>query len=665
MIYDQPRNLSDSQKDSDWAIPMIELQENVAGWGPFVLSFLYIEGVKDDMYILRSIREHRNLEVVDMTIPKDTNIWLSEFSRHDSLVRIRGWLHEETHTPSMGLTSTLPTRLIRFLPPNASEQLARVRLEINNFRSATEYAALSHCWGGKHPLMLRRKNIKELVGGVALKTLPRTFQDALKLAASLGIYYLWIDSLCIIQDSKEDWETEAARMASVYLGARVTISATAADDSSTGTMPDSMLRHPTYIKPTWEGFEDMPKLQRPFRIIDNTSFSRHVLLRTIFTRGWVYQERLLSPKIIHCADDQLWWFSISDAKGHVFNETCKGNNFDILRIPGLLQSFSPSELYSITPNSQALHSRHVWWSLVEDYMTRQFTFDSDRLVAIGGVTSVYQRLSGLREDAYLAGLWRHTLIEDLLWTTLEGRRSSPPQGYRAPSWSWASMEPIHYHTHKFSVGSANMQSSSDGLRAFSWVASVEDAKVETTSSSFGSVVDGHVVLHGPLIRARLSSKMVDMPRALYGILDPLVVSEFFPGGVLKYQSSTLKLPERDDAQGTETADVFASRYPATKPTLDDTFPFHCSMAESVVYLAVIEHHRSTACSKVNTHEANALVLEKGLYDGEYRRIGHVHMTPTVLYPLCLHGTFGAFDPLNQDEYLRVGEKPGYYVYRVV
>ncbi|KAI8258562.1 hypothetical protein K4K56_007023 [Colletotrichum sp. SAR 10_98] len=509
----------------------------------------------------------------------------------------------------MGLTSTLPTRLIHLLPANASEESEMVRLETNNM-NATEYAALSHCWGGKHPLMLRHKNLKELVGGVPLTTLPRTFQDAIKLAASLGIHHLWIDSLCIIQDSKEDWEAEAARMASVYLGAKVTISATAADDSSTGTMPDSMLRYPTYVEPTWTGFEDIPMLQKPFRIIDNTSFSRRVLLRTIFTRGWVYQERILSPKVIHCADDQLWWFSISDAKGYVFNETCKGHEFDVLRMSSLSQSVSPSELYSVRPNSEASPSRRVWWSLVEDYMTRQFTFDADRLIAIGGVTSVYQRLSGLREDAYLAGLWRHTLLEDLLWTTREGRRSSPPQGYRAPSWSWASMEPIHYHTHKFSLGSVNVQSSSDGLRTFGLVASVEDAKVETTSSRFGSVVDGHLILHGPLIRAKLSSQMIDVPGAY---MYASGISEFFPGGILKYQLSTLSLPEREDAKEKEIADVIADVDLVTKPTLDDTFPIYCSMGESVVYLAVIEHHQFTQDSKLKADRAHALVLERGLH----------------------------------------------------
>ncbi|KAL3295673.1 tol protein [Colletotrichum asianum] len=662
MIYDQPRDLSDDYEDHNWAIPMIVPQEHLFPWGAFKLSFLYVQSVKDGIYTHRGIRELNNFEVVDMSIPSDTNKWLPELSRQDSLVRIKDWLHEETPLPSMGLTSTLPTRLIHFLPANASEESEMVRLETNNMNATTEYAALSHCWGGKHPLMLRHESLKELVGGVPLTTLPRTFQDAIKLAASLGIHHLWIDSLCIIQDSKEDWEAEAARMASVYLGAKVTISATAADDSSTGTMPDSMLRYPTYIKPTWTGFADIPRLQKPFRIIDNTSFSRRVLLRTIFTRGWVYQERILSPKVIHCADDQLWWFSISDAKGYVFNETCKGHEFDVLRMSSLSQSVSPSELYSVRPNSEASPSRRVWWSLVEDYMTRQFTFDSDRLIAIGGVTSVYQRLSGLREDAYLAGLWRHTLLEDLLWTTREGRRSSPPQGYRAPSWSWASMEPIHYHTHKFSLGSVNVQSSSDGLRTFGLVASVEDAKVETTSSRFGSVVDGHLVLHGPLIRAKLSSQMIDVPGAY---MYASGISEFFPGGILKYQLSTLSLPEREDAKEKEIADVIADVDLVTKPTLDDTFPIYCSMGESVVYLAVIEHHQFTQDSKLKADRAHALVLERGLYDGEYRRIGYVFMAPTVLYPLSLHGTFGAFDPLNQDEYLRVGEKPGYYVYRVV
>ncbi|TDZ33247.1 hypothetical protein C8035_v011713 [Colletotrichum spinosum] len=510
--------------------------------------------------------------------------------------------------------------------------------------------------------MLLRENMDVLLAGVPLSTLPRTFQDIIELAASLDIYHVWIDSLCIIQDSKEDWEAEAARMASVYLGAHVTISATAADDCTTGTLFNSMLRYPVHIEPSWTGLGDSLEMQIPFRFVDETSFSRHVLLRTIFNRGWVFQERILSPKVIHCASDQLWWFSMSDAKGFAYNETCMGYNFHVGTLPGLIQSVSPSELYSVTPDLDVSRAGTVWWNLIEDYATRVFTYDSDRLVAFGGIASAYQRLSGLHEQAYLAGFWRHTLSKDLLWTVRQGRRSCPPQCYRAPTWSWASMEPFHCQSHRFSVSPVFAGPESANNRSSGPLATIEDAAVETSSSPFGSAIGGYIVLHCPLVRAELSARLMDVPETyMFRAHATEVHSEFFPGGILKYQANKLSLHRRGDVNRLETM-CAETRHP-THLTLDDALPFQCSVGESIVYLAVLEQHwNGNGLEAIGAH---ALVLEKGLQSGEYRRIGYVLLRRDILYPLSLYGTFGAFESLEQDEYLRVGNNPGYYVFRVV
>jgi hypothetical protein len=96
------------------------------------------------------------------------------------------------------------------------------------------YVALSHCWGtlGKHPLRTTTDNLQEHISGISWSTLPKTFQDALKITRELGIDYIWIDSLCIVQDSEEDWRQESREMGLIYERARVTIAAAGAADSS-------------------------------------------------------------------------------------------------------------------------------------------------------------------------------------------------------------------------------------------------------------------------------------------------------------------------------------------------------------------------------------------------------------------------------------------------
>jgi hypothetical protein len=99
-----------------------------------------------------------------------------------------------------------------------------------------QYMTLSHRWGQKALVKLTRDNIREFMGGIPLSTLPKTFRDAIKVASSLGVRWLWIDALCIIQEDKglKDWLEESASMERVYTNSYCNISATSAIDSSEG-----------------------------------------------------------------------------------------------------------------------------------------------------------------------------------------------------------------------------------------------------------------------------------------------------------------------------------------------------------------------------------------------------------------------------------------------
>lgn len=108
------------------------------------------------------------------------------------------------------------------------------QLCVNSWQDRGNYAALSHCWGTKESLKTVTSTLDEHLNGISSAKFPKTFQDAIVVCRRLGIPYLWIDSLCTIQDSKDDWATQSAQMSDIYSNAIVTISTDAAPDSHCG-----------------------------------------------------------------------------------------------------------------------------------------------------------------------------------------------------------------------------------------------------------------------------------------------------------------------------------------------------------------------------------------------------------------------------------------------
>jgi len=101
-------------------------------------------------------------------------------------------------------------------------------------RSAPQYLTLSYCWGGDVKSKLTRKTYDAMKGGIDVQRLPPNFRDAIRLTRALGYQYIWIDSLCIIQDDQDDWAQESVLIIKVYAHARCTLSATASRTSHGG-----------------------------------------------------------------------------------------------------------------------------------------------------------------------------------------------------------------------------------------------------------------------------------------------------------------------------------------------------------------------------------------------------------------------------------------------
>ncbi len=169
------------------------------------------------------------------------------------------------------------------------------------------YVTLSHCWGKIEIKMLKMANLNQLIECIDIAELPKTFQDAIQISRRLDIRFLWIDSLCIIQDSKEDWLKESVIMGDIYQHAYCNIAATAAPDGRTGCFLE---RNPLLAQPFRVRIDSYPgprSNSSVYSLAPQVFWEQGLLQAPLLQRAWVVQERTLSPRVIHFGKDQLFW----------------------------------------------------------------------------------------------------------------------------------------------------------------------------------------------------------------------------------------------------------------------------------------------------------------------------------------------------------------------
>jgi hypothetical protein len=395
-------------------------------------------------------------------------LWITECTQN----------HPECNVPG---TTYLPKRVLDLAPLKEGKDL--VLLEPKS--QVGEYICLSHCWGDTQPVRTTSSNIGSFTNGIPLAKLPRTFCDAITVANYLGIQYVWIDSLCIIQDDRGDWETQAAQMADIYGRAYLTIAGTGSVNANAGLFN---VNHPSEIEctPTQPipGFpslfyrETITHTQMRISCLDakidvrdvniedeaaagSTAAMIHPVLYPLLDRSWTFQEHLLSPRIIQFTQKEIVW----ECSRETWCCCTKGSHLWRGRKHFAAALLSPNRpLPDHSPNylgSPALYE--VWRDLVVRYTSKKLAFDKDRLAALSGVARRAQPVLG---STYLAGLWSGDLLMGLcwfvanrftncdpldLWASLgyhseDGDDHDPslsarrPIEYRAPSWSWASVE---------------------------------------------------------------------------------------------------------------------------------------------------------------------------------------------------------------------------------
>jgi len=292
------------------------------------------------------------------------------------------------------------------------------------------YACLSHCWGSPASDVIRttKATLERRRTGIDVSDLPKTFQDAIRLAYRLRIPYLWIDSLCIVQDDDEDWRLEASRMCAVYQNSYLTIAATRASNGTHGLYTDVSPEFHGYKVATIDGQAVYIR-----RAHNNSAFTHFVAARDadnfpLLGRGWVFQERMLSPRFLHFGHSELTWECSS-----LFWCQC-GDNFATPRGPSQGRRFHSASAAASLDSDGAVE---VWQSIVMEYSRLALSFPTDRFPALSGLARQWQAIRGCD---YLAGLWRSSLVRDLQWKVESGHQKPKPEAWRAPSWSWASVD---------------------------------------------------------------------------------------------------------------------------------------------------------------------------------------------------------------------------------
>jgi len=348
--------------------------------------------------------------------------------------------------------------------------------------SSHTYATLSHCWGTARSLRLLTSNIDHLQWGTNISQLPASYQEAISVCNRFGFRYIWIDSLCIIQDSPEDWRREAMAMKDVYRNSTMNIAAAAAADNTEASFTS---RHASTISPLpintqWEGHEPAK-----FYLTNANAYRDEVGSSPLRRRAWVVQEIWLSSRNLYLTSNQLWWKCCEREASEAYPE-------------GL-----PEELSSIGSHTgygkqryDAAGLHHTWNRLVETYSACNLTVPSDKMVAFAGIAQHFQNLLG-SGDVYIAGIWRSQLPYALCWFSTKEHRAYRPSAYRAPSWSWASLDGAI----RFGHNPPNAEKESMKALCSVEVCQIHPADQDPT----GALRGGGIVVNGRLTRIGFSN----------------------------------------------------------------------------------------------------------------------------------------------------------------
>ncbi|TGO50548.1 hypothetical protein BCON_0181g00150 [Botryotinia convoluta] len=380
------------------------------------------------------------------------------------------------------------------------------------------WIALSYCWGSSPTLKTTTQNLSRHRNMISISSLPQTMRDAVEFTRRIGYQYLWIDALCIIQDSTEDWAIESLKMASVYGNATLTIAAEAAVDTSSGIFDSTnVFRQKQHINQC-ESFNFSIIGKCPYRagkgtlyLRESLDFDRSSLAGYLSKRVWALQEDLLSPRLIRFGKAQLYW----RCKNQESMELCPTRALQFDRRYLSRHNHSDFVYQTMNQNGTKLSS---WYGIVNDYTTRDISVPKDVLVGISAIARFMSEAMGQAPTTYKAGLWEYDFCQGLTWR--RSHASSLPlirhAEYIAPFWSWASISASHMQSRRI----YNNISSDEGSTFYS-DATIIWIVIETENNDpFGIVKGGFVTLEGLSLEIclhEIPSLFLDCPKDVVNV----------------------------------------------------------------------------------------------------------------------------------------------------
>lgn len=367
--------------------------------------------------------------------------WLEQCLSHHDSCRKRARLCTVWSTDNMHIVRDLvqgdnmPRRLLKISQTPVASNVILVQL-----KEEAPFVALSHRWGKTETCITMKSNVEELeTCGLALEQMPQTYREAIEWTAQLGYSYIWIDSLCIIQDDENDWKEEAPRMAVVYGNADITIAAMDAEDNNGGLFVENM--------------EDDKR-------------------GCLDSRGWVIQERMVSPRTVLFTRNSIFWEcrqadAILESRELILRSTTALPSLDKqydtslskieipdhpkelfaffrdFRLPGVTLNEDEGQ-FGLTSTSLLAEKEEyepflrAWWKFVKFYTPLNLTYGKDKFLAMNAIASVPFLATQMKNSF---GLWYHFIENELLWSIdLDGPEATKPDHFRAPSWTWASLD---------------------------------------------------------------------------------------------------------------------------------------------------------------------------------------------------------------------------------
>ena len=490
-----------SGEDGDNKIHILE-QENAD------VSLCELDG---DFNIRISVSSRRFKEAMGLTNTTTISDGITiedSTSTFDNVGTARNWLHDctEGHSDchldnsSVEPKTYLPTRVIDVRLPDSPGYPQNPSLFITN-RDGGQYATLSYVWGPGTRFTASQENLEQLCESIDLEILPKLFQDAIMMCRQIGIQYLWIDALCILQDTPADVQRELETMTEVYRNSTLTLAAVGQRSVHNTLMrshvPDRDTLKPLDYSskpPAYSNTSDFFTVYIPFGHPATLSYPIH-------TRAWCLQETLLSRRILVLGLREMFWFCKS------YQRRASEWQSKRRRRPEDYEA----ELYGPLTEDWILHKDlakrpyDFWYHTVAKYNIRHRSVPEDKLPAISALSSLMAGRylptvtpEGEQND-YLAGLWRADLLHGLLWrgeNTVWRRRytQTPLSPTGIPTWSWAGWDNIEVCWRRHLP-----QTPDESIRSAP-LAIIQHCEVDllNAKSPFGHVRGGTLVLKGKI-----------------------------------------------------------------------------------------------------------------------------------------------------------------------